>query len=111
MKSIQQKQLEKKFREVSAKSFPEIQTILKGGANHFRAHILITLLKQPGMTLEQINEKVGGDFKNISFHAAKLYTFDLVYKKRNGYHTQHYLSNEGILLARFVETLTRRTHI
>ncbi len=106
MKSPQQKELERKKNEVHPKSFPEIQTLLKGGANHFRAHILFILLKNPGINLDQLNEQVGGDFKNISFHTRKLHDMGLIYKKNKGPFVQHFLSNEGILLARFIESLT-----
>ncbi|MCA9351273.1 helix-turn-helix transcriptional regulator [Patescibacteria group bacterium] len=106
MKSPQQKNLERKSRIIAPKSFPEIQTILQGGANHFRAHILFVLLEQPGMNLDQINQLVGGDFKNISFHVKKLHTLGLVYKKYEGNSVHHRLSNEGRLLAQFIKKLT-----
>ncbi|MFT6361500.1 MAG: putative transcriptional regulator [Candidatus Paceibacteria bacterium] len=111
MKSPQQKSLERKKKEVPAKSFPEIQTLLKGGANHFRAHILYILSKKPGITLEQLNELVGGDFKNISFHTRKLHSTQLIYKRTKGNYVHHYLSNEGKSLARFISTLLEKNII
>ena len=108
MKSPQQKILERKRQEVESKSFPEIQTILKGGANYFRAHIMYTLLDQPGLTLDQLNEIVGGEFKNISFHTRKLHGFGLLYKKSVDPYVQHYLSNEGKLLAQFIKKLRQK---
>ena len=68
---------------------------LKMLGNKYRLNMLVLLSTNPGLTLDQINEKVGGDFKNISMHMTKLSKSGLVYKNHKGKYVLHSLTRYG----------------
>ena len=63
--------------------------------NLYRINILLLLDKKPGLTLDQINGVVGGEFKNISAHSSKLSNAGLIQKKYKGAAVLHTLSEYG----------------
>ena len=73
----------------------EILDAFKMLGNEYRMNVLLALKRYPNITLEQINDHVGGDFKNIHVHVKKLSIAGLVNKKYKGNHVQHTLSEYG----------------
>ena len=73
----------------------EIINAFKVMGNTYRMNMLLVLKNKPGLTLDQINGLVGGEFKNISIHMKKLSTAGLVNKKYKGVYVQHTLTEYG----------------
>ncbi len=112
MKSIQQKNIEYKKKikrdEKEAKTrkvfknLKEIESIFKALSSHYRIKILVSIYKNKNITLDQINEIVGGDFKNISAHTKKLENFGLVNKKYFSTQVQHQLTADGVHFVKII---------
>jgi len=96
MKSPQQKAQEKKFAQrYKRKNILELEKTLKATANHYRVKIMLILLKNPGLTLDQITELLGGNIKTISGHTRRLSTANLIFKKYDNTSVHHFLTQEG----------------
>tara|TARA_B100001179_G_C18558264_1_gene389257 strand:+ start:376 stop:696 length:321 start_codon:yes stop_codon:yes gene_type:complete len=87
----------KKDRKLHIRRLDKVETIhaFKMMGNEYRMNMLLLLKEHPHLTLDQINEHVGGDFKNISTHMKKLSTAGLVDKKYLGNYVQHTLTEYG----------------
>ncbi len=94
MKTYFTKQKEKAFRDPT-KELLEIVQMFKMMGNDYRMRILILLGQKDKLTLDQINENVGGDFANISSHTKKLAQVGLIQKKYKGKFVQHSLTLNG----------------
>jgi DNA-binding MarR family transcriptional regulator len=77
------------------KTPPELEKIFKGCANHRRIRVLLHVERHPGMSLSDIVEELGGDFKAVAEHARKLSLAGLVSKKKVGSEVQHTLTSRG----------------
>ena len=73
----------------------EIIVAFKVMGNEYRMNMLLSLQNNSGISLDQINGLVGGEFKNISTHMKKLHQAGLVFKKYKGKHVQHSLTEYG----------------
>ena len=73
----------------------EIINAFKVMGNNYRMNMILILKNKPGITLDQINELVGGEFKNISTHMKKISHAGLVNKNYKGKHVQHTLTEYG----------------
>ena len=94
MKTYFTLQKEKAFRDPT-KELIEIQQMFKMMGNDYRMRILILLGQQQGLTLDQINQNVGGDFANISSHTKKLEQAGLISKKYKNKFVFHSLTLNG----------------
>jgi len=72
-----------------------LERIFKGVANHWRVEIIFLIKKNPGITLEEISEKLKGNLRTISEHSKKLVNAGLVRKKYQGLFVKHTLSPYG----------------
>ena len=73
----------------------ETTNAFKMMGNDYRMNILLVLRDHPGLTLDQINQQVGGDIKNIHSHTKKLFNAGLIHKRYQGNAVQHTLSGYG----------------
>lgn len=73
----------------------EIVHAFKSMGNQYRMNMLLTLGIKKDLTLDQINQTVGGEFKNISAHMKKLTAAGLVDKKYEGNYVKHSLTQYG----------------
>ena len=94
MKTPQRIKKDNEFRDPRL-SLIEVQEIFKMMGNHYRLKILIELGKQKNLTLDQINQSVGGDFANISAHTKKMQKAGLIKKKYQDVHVLHTLTLNG----------------
>ncbi len=112
MRSPQQKRIARKIaREKTIKEgkvrnekkgIQELANILKTLGNRYRIKILVAIFENPFITLDQVNEIVGGEFANISAHTKKLESAGLVKKRYMKRYVQHYLSEDGKYFTRFI---------
>lgn len=72
-----------------------LERVFKGAANHWRIEILFLIKKNPGITLEEIAEKLKGNLRTISEHTKKLVAAGLVRKNYQGLFVKHTLSPYG----------------
>jgi len=59
----------------------QLERYFKGVANHWRISILLLVDKNPGLSVEAINEILDGNFKTISQHTRVLVRAGLLNKK------------------------------
>ena len=77
------------------KSLLELENMCKGMANHYKIQTLFILYQHSGLTLDQITELLGGNFKTISVHVKRLSSAGLISKKYKGNFVQHSLTESG----------------
>ena len=112
MRSPQQKYVGRKIAKEKARregkvrnekrSVRELADVFKALGNHYRVRILIAIFENPFITLDQINERVGGEFANISVHTKKLESVGFVKKRYVKRYVQHYLSEDGKYFTKFL---------
>ena len=88
-----------------SKSNRELERIVKGFANHRRLEILQLLGKEPGLSVQEVSDKLKSEFKNISAHVGKMHIAGLVYKKNEGNIVRHTLTNRGKSILQFVRII------
>ena len=82
----------------------QMERHLKGVANHWRISILYLISENEGISLDEINEKLGGNIKTISEHTKKLVQSGLANKSRSGRGVSHSLSPYGKRFLKFIKT-------
>ncbi len=86
------------------KSARQMERHIKGVANHHRIEIIFTISRQQGITVDEIAESLGCNFKTISEHARRLVQAGLVDKKYDGRAVRHTLSPYGKIFVSFLKT-------
>lgn len=71
-------------------------------ANHWRIESLEIIIKNPGITLEEIVKKTGGNFKTLSEHIRKMKVAGLINKKYSGRSVTHTASPYGEKFYKFL---------
>ncbi|MBI2035399.1 MAG: helix-turn-helix transcriptional regulator [Candidatus Liptonbacteria bacterium] len=82
----------------------QLERYFKGAANHWRIAILDIVHKHEGITVFEITEKLGGNFKTISQHTRALVHAGLLNKKYRGREVTHLLSPYGKAFFKFMQT-------
>ncbi|MGC9031671.1 MAG: ArsR/SmtB family transcription factor [Minisyncoccia bacterium] len=77
------------------KTAKQLERHFKGVANHYRIEILLLVSKNPGMSVEEIAEKLDKNFKTISEHTRRLVQAGLLNKRYLGRNVVHSLSPYG----------------
>lgn len=85
------------------KNAHQLERHFKGMANHYRIEILLLVNQQPGITVEEISEQLGANFKTISQHTRYLVQAGLLNKKYVGRTVTHTLSPYGKFFAKFID--------
>ena len=82
-----------------------IENIMKGVANHWRIKILSLLGKKPELSVGEIADRLGGDYRTISDHVRKLAQSGLIMKRYEGNFVRHSLTNLGESILEFCKIL------
>lgn len=82
-----------------------MERVFKGAANHRRLEVMRLLRKSPELSLTEIAERVGVDFRVASEHVRRLTLAGLVLKRNRGREVCHRLSARGLQLLTFAENL------
>jgi DNA-binding transcriptional ArsR family regulator len=90
------------------KSSKQMERHLKGVANHYRIEILLLVADDPGITLENIIEKLKARPTTIGEHVRKLYNVGLVNKKYRSKFVEHTLSPYGKMFVRFLKEFQKQ---
>lgn len=83
----------------------KLERILKGCANHRRVEILSLLKCEPELTLEQIAEHLGIDFRVASEHLRRMVSGGLVLKRYEGRYVRHALTDRAKNIHTFIGKL------
>ncbi len=86
------------------KTSKQLERYFKGAANHWRISILFVVKENDGLCVDDIANKVGGNFKTISQHTKSLVQAGLLNKKYKGRQVQHSLSPYGKSFLDFMKT-------
>lgn len=85
--------------------YRKLERIIKGFANHRRMQILAVLDKEPGLSVQEISDRVKSEMKNISAHITKLAVAGLLIKRSDSKSIRHKLTKRGIFILKFVRML------
>ena len=85
------------------KTAEQMQRHFKGMANHHRIEILLLVDRRAGITVFEIAEILGANFKTISQHTRYLVQAGLMQKRYEGRKVAHILSPYGRLFVRFIK--------
>jgi len=86
------------------KTAKQLERYFKGAANHWRIDILRFVGRNEGAIVEEIAEKLGGNFKTISQHTRQLVQAGLLNKSYRGRKVAHALSPYGRKFIHFMKT-------
>ena len=87
------------------KTYRELERIVKGFANHRRVEILELLDKTPELSVIEISQKTGSNFKTISEHVRRLAISGLVVKRSAKSSVRHKLTDRGDIILKFLRTM------
>ncbi len=87
------------------KNFKDLEKIARGFSNHRRIEILNLIQKKPQLSIFEISDELGVNFKTISEHVRRLAIADLVWKNNDGKAVRHTLSSRGRVILTFLRTL------
>lgn len=82
-----------------------LETVVKGFANHRRIDILELLEKEPELSLTDISSRLDINFKTASEHIRRLALAGLIYKTNDANFVLHTLSPRGREVLAFLEKL------
>jgi predicted transcriptional regulator len=82
----------------------QLERHFKGAANHRRIAILLSVEKSEGITVDEITQKLGANFKTISQHTRSLVHAGLLNKKYRGRQVTHSLSPYGKSFLKFMKS-------
>ncbi|MFA6076555.1 MAG: winged helix-turn-helix domain-containing protein [Candidatus Paceibacterota bacterium] len=84
------------------KTAKQLERYFKGAANHRRISILLLVLKNPGISLDEISENLDCNFKTISEHTRRLVQAGLLNKNYKGTTVEHRVSPYGKMFCDFL---------
>jgi len=87
------------------KPYRNLERVVKGFSNHRRIEILDLLTREPELSVIEISERLGVNFKTISEHIRRLAQSGLVMKRSEGAAVRHKLTPRAILTLKFLRTL------
>ncbi len=87
---------------MKTKTAKQLERHFKGLANHHRIDILKLIAESEGISLDDIAESLGCNFKTISEHTRKLVQAGLVDKTYHGRTVAHSLSPYGKTFFKFI---------
>jgi len=92
-----------------SKTPKQLERHFKGVSNHRRIAILLLVGKEPGITVEEIGERLDCNLKTLTEHLRRLVHAGLVNKKYEGRNVAHTLSPYGKVFAGFITKFSIRT--
>ncbi len=83
----------------------ELAEIIKGSANHHRINTLFLLEKKGKLTLDEIVDSLGANYKTIAVHVSRLHKSGLVTKRYKAAAVEHELTARARLVLNFLRIL------
>jgi len=85
--------------------FHRLEKVCRGAGNHRRIEILYLLKRKPNLSVYDIAEELGCNFKTISSHTLRLVQSGLIDKWSDGISIRHGLTPLGETILKFLRTL------
>lgn len=82
-----------------------VEQIVKSFANHRRIEMLGLLKKNPELSVSEIARQLKTDIKLASIYLRRLTIAGLIMKKSEGRSIRHKLSDRGLFVLKFLQTL------
>jgi DNA-binding transcriptional ArsR family regulator len=89
----------------TAKTFRQLERVIKGFSNHRRLEILDLLRRKPELSVDEIAEQLSIGYENASDHIRKLAIAGLVFKRNDGKAVRHKLTPRAVNILTFCKTL------
>ena len=83
----------------------ELEKIVRGFSKHRRIEIMFLLNREPELSVIEIADELGINFKTASEHIRRLAQAGLVLKRNEGAAVRHVLSRLGAFTLKFLRTL------
>ena len=83
----------------------KLEKTVRGFSNHRRIQIMELLEKSPDLSVAEVSDELGVDFRTISEHLRRLSLPGLVLKQNVGNEVEHVLSKTGRAILKFLRTL------
>ncbi len=90
---------------IQKKTHRQLERLTKGFANHRRIGILELLKKSPELSVEEIADCLGINFKTASDHVRRLAIAGLVLKRNEGNFVRHKLTSNAHTILKFLRIL------
>lgn len=87
------------------KKFRDLERVVRGFSNHRRIEILALLERAPELSVIEIADELGINFKTASEHIRRLAHAGLVLKRNEGAAVRHTLAPTGRSILKFLRTL------
>lgn len=94
-----------KKSNISRKDLYKLENIFKGVADHRRLGILCLLKERPNLSTEDITESFNLNYHTGARHVRRLVRSGLVFTKREGSSTLHFLSPLGEAMLHFAQNV------
>jgi predicted transcriptional regulator len=82
----------------------QLERHFKGAANHWRIAIMLLIDENEGISVDQITQKLDGNFKTISQHTRYLVQAGLLRKQYQSRQVIHFLSPYGKNFVSFIKS-------
>lgn len=86
-------------------SYTTLERIVRGFSSHRRIEIMNLLHTTPELSVVEVAEVLGVNFKTISEHIRRLALAGLVLKRHDANSVRHKLTARGISILKFLRTL------
>lgn len=83
----------------------ELESIVKGFANHRRIQVLMYVANNPELSVLEISSHLKVQFKTIAQHVQRLAQAGLVLKRSDGHSVRHKVSKRGLQILKFLRTI------
>lgn len=87
------------------KTYKQLERLAKGFANHRRIEILELLQHKPELSVDEISEHLGINFKTASEHIRRLAIAGLILKRNENTYVRHKITQNGKLILKFLRRL------
>ena len=87
---------------IKTKTAKQLERHFKGVSNHHRIKILFLVNKHPGLTVEEVADRLEVNSKTISEHLHRLVYAGLLTKQYEGRKVRHHLSPYGIKMVKIL---------
>ena len=93
------------MERISPAYFRKLERIVRGFSNHRRIEIMELLHREPELSVIEISNRTGVNFKTAADHTRRLAIAGLVMKRNEGAAVRHRLTFQGLHVLKFLRTL------
>ena len=87
------------------KDYRILERLVRGFANHRRIQIMELLKKEPELSVDEVTEKLGINYKTAADHLRRLTIAGLLLKRSDSVSIRHKLTPRALNVLKFLRTL------